>query len=741
MLAVFFLSGAAGLVYEVVWARSLGLVFGASHLAVSTVLAVYMAGQALGSRLLAGLADRTERPLRLYGLLELGVAASGLGFLALRSVYAPVYAALAGGAVDDGVYLTLVRILLATAAMIVPTTLMGATLPVMTRALSAGPERLSRELPLLYAVNTFGAVSGTVLTAFLLLPSLGATRTLLAASASSAAAGAVALLVARRPVAAEGAPARGRDEGATAARAPAANGPGRLTRGLVLAGAGASGFCALGYEVLWTRMLTLVVGTSVYSFAIMLAAFLSGIGLGSEAYRLLASRRGLSTGRPAVALFGATQLLAGASALAVTVRMADLPATALRVQAMLVGASGHEFVGRVGASALVAFAHLAVPAFFMGVAFPAAGAVWCGGRRDAAGAVGRLLAVNTAGAILGPLVAGFLLIRLLGIELSLQLLVLLNVAVGGLVLASVAGRRWVAAAAAASALLLTLRIAAPGPGRAWDRERFARFVNNARPALQDVDRTRTLTPEVVFFREGVNETVAVTRTAGLQSYVVNGRPEASTAPVDVQLQRSLGHIPMLLHPHPRSVFILGTGTAMTLGACARHPSVERLVLGEIEAEMIPVGRTFARWNGGVLDDPRLRIVVNDGRNHLATTGETFDVVSADPIHPWSGGAGYLYTADFFRIVSRRLAPGGIASQWLPLYELTERDVRTVVRTSPRSFPTCWCSSPTTTRCWWARTTRSPWTRRGSTSGSRTPPSAPSSRRWRWGARRTSSRTS
>jgi spermidine synthase len=366
--------------------------------------------------------------------------------------------------------------------------------------------------------------------------------------------------------------------------------------------------------------------------------------------------------------------------------MADLPATAIRVQALLVGASGHEFVGRVGASALVAFAHMAVPALFMGLAFPAASAVWCAGRPDTAGAVGRLLAVNTVGAILGPIVTGFVLIRVLGVELSLQLLVLVNLAVGGLMVATLGGRRWVAAAAAAASLLLVARVAAPGWGRAWDRERFARFVNNARPGQPDAAPDPAIEAQVVFFREGVNETVSVVNVAGLQSYIVNGRPEASTAPMDVQLQLSLGHIPMLLHPAPRSVFILGTGTAMTLGATARHPGVERLVLGEIEAEMIPVGRTFARWNRGALDDPRLRIVVNDGRNHLATTDEKFDVISADPIHPWSGGAGYLYTADFFRTVSRHLAHGGVASQWLPLYELSEWDVKTVVRTFAEVFP-------------------------------------------------------
>jgi spermidine synthase len=686
--ALFFFSGAAALVYEVVWARSLTLVFGASHLAVSTVLAVYMGGQALGSRLLAGAADRTARPLRLYGLLEVGIATSALGFLALGPVYPTLYAGLAGAIQDRGALVTAVRTLLAAAAMVVPTTLMGGTLPVMARAFAARGGGLAREVSRLYALNTLGAVAGTLAAGFVLLPSLGATATLLAAVATSALVGAVALALGRSPAGSSrpppgspmAVPALAEVPGAAAAEA--GRSPDPFVRRMILLGIGVSGFCALGYEVLWTRMLTLVVGTSVYSFAIMLAAFLTGIGLGSHAYGLLDGRLGRGGDRGRAAAFGAIQVAVGASALAVTVLMTALPSTVQTLQASLVGLSESEFRGRLGASAAIAFAYMAVPAFFMGMAFPAAAAVWGAGARAPAGTVGRLLASNTLGAVLGPLLSGFALVGAFGIERALQMLVVANVAAGVAVAVSPASRRWPLAVAAAAAALLVARGALPDWGRAWDRTRFATFVNNARMGTPDPGDV-----EVLYFREGVNETVSVTRSiGGDQTYVVNGRPEASTAPVDVQLQRSLGHLPMLLHPDPKRAFVLGTGTGMTLGAIARHPGVERLVLAEIEAEMIPVGRTFARWNGGVLDDPRLRVALDDGRTLLAVTSERFDVVSADPIHPWSGGAGYLYTLEFFRAVSARLAPRGIASQWLPLYELTERDVRTVVRTFCQAFP-------------------------------------------------------
>ncbi len=668
--------------YEVVWARSLGLVFGASHLAVSTVLAIYMAGLALGSRLFAGPADRTDRPLRLYGILELGIAVSAPCFLLLMSIYPSLYSPLAGQFQDNGAFVTALRVAFAIAAMIVPTTLMGGTLPLMTRFVTSCSNRLPHQLSRLYSLNTFGAVVGTLAAGFVLLRMFGATATLLIAATVSALVGITAMLLGQKAVSSpEAMPA------AAISQDPReeTRAPGNLLRHLALILIGVSGFCAMGYEVLWTRMLTMGVGTSVYSFAVMLAAFLTGIGLGSHGFSLIASNKRVMGERAYVLIFAAAQLLVGISALAVTILMKDLPATVHWIQGIVAGLTDSEFQGRLGASAGIAFFYMAIPAFFMGMAFPAAGAVLGAGRSDTGSTVGRLLAVNTVGAILGPIISGFVLIQLFGIERSLQMLVILNLGAGAVMLAAAVNRRLVLPVGGTVALILIVRGALPQWGSTWDSNAFATHVNNA-TAGGEMMRADPRDLEVLYYREGINETVSVFRSlGGIQSYVVNGRAEASSAAVDIQLQRSLGHLPMLLHPDPRKVFVLGTGTGMTLGATALHPQVEQMVLAEIEQEMIPVGRSFGRWNNGVLDDPRLRIVINDGRNYLTTTSERFDVISADPIHPWSGGAGYLYTAEFFRSVAARLEPGGIASQWLPLYELSLKDVRTVVRTFTEAF--------------------------------------------------------
>ena len=687
MYLLFFFSGAAALVFEVIWARSLGLVLGSSHLAVTTVLSVYMGGQAIGSSMFGARADRAQQPLRLYGVLEIGIGLFAIAFIGLMRVYPYLFRPLAQLAGENSVYLTVLRIAFAVAAMIIPTTLMGGTLPMLTRFVSHRKGGIARQLSFLYAFNTLGAVTGSLAAGFIMLKEFGVTVSLLVAGTVSISVGMASIVLQRRIAAPECALAPAIP---TSESAPPSNsgGPSDLTVRLALIGIGISGFCALGYEVLWTRMLTLVFGTSVYSFTIVLVAFLAGIGLGSYAFGMVRRRKGTSDEHNTVLLFSGTQIAIGLSALAVTFLMLDLPVMANRIQAALVGDYSSEFGGRLIASLGVAFAYVFVPAFFMGMAFPVAGTIWSAKHGQVGSAVGRVLTANTVGAILGSVVSGFVLIYYFGIERSLQLLAILNVSMGLAVAASAVARRWlVAAVPVAAALLIVIRAAYPGWGRVWDQKYFATYTNNSRSLDTPAQlRERLHNVDVLYYHEGVNETVSVIRPKGdIQTFIVNGRPEASNHPMDVQLQRTLGHLPMLLHPNPRRVFVLGTGTGMTLGSASIHPEVERIVLCEIEEGVLDVARTFDDWNSRVLDNPKLKIVFDDGRNYLATTPDTFDVITADPIHPWSGGAGYLYTREYFRSVADRLAPGGIACQWLPLYELTVHDVKTVVRTFSEGF--------------------------------------------------------
>lgn len=685
---LFFLSGFAALIYQVAWVRSLGLVFGGSHLAITTVLSVFMGGLALGGSLLGARADRASRPLRLYAALEIGIAASAAAFHLVLRAYPALYVPLARLAESSPAWLTLLRVALASLGMIVPTTLMGGTLPVLSRFVAARPELLLTRLARLYAVNTLGAVTGVLAAGFVLLPRMGVARAVGVAVATNVLIGIVAWLLPERA----GEAPRRKDP--VAREAPAGAEAGRtFPFRMVLIGIGVSGFCALGYEVLWTRVLTLVVGTSVYGFTILLAAFLAGIAAGGQSESILGSiaRRREGGWRFWVAAFGATQILTGVSALWVTWALRDVPWYAVRLQEVFRTGSG-EFGAQQAATFAVAFAFLAVPAFFMGLAFPVAGNVHAAWRRQVGKAVGEVLAFDTVGAILGAAVSGFLLVYLFGFERSLHLLIVTNLGIGCAVLGSLLSPRPRRAAMAAVAALSFMAVAAlavfPDWGRAWDRKFFAVFRNNQYQAFDTEDRIRDAlaNTDVLYFFEGANETISVIRPKGArQAFIVNGRVEASTSRQDMQCQRTLGHLPMLVHPNPRNVFVLGTGTGMTLGAVTIHPEAEAIVLAEIEPGVLPAARTFDAWNHRALDSPRVRVVLNDGRNYLLTTRERFDVITADPIHPWSGGASSLYTDEYFRLASARLNPGGLICQWLPIYEMSSDDLRSVVRTFANNF--------------------------------------------------------
>jgi spermidine synthase len=688
---LFFLSGAAALTYQVGWVRCLTVVFGGSHLAVTAVLSTFMAGQAIGGYALGRRVDRVAKPLRLYGLLELGIAAGALLFEGMMSVYPSIYVALAGGRDDAPFYLTAVRMLFSAVALIVPTTLLGGTLPVISRVVCRRPEDLRRHLSFLYGFNTLGAVLGSLISGFFLLRFLALSTTLHIAVAVNVLIGVVVLLL----------PGRGRAAVAEQAAAPAAGpvaapadeadeGLGPLSFRLVLWGIGLSGFCALGYEVLWTRVLTVAIGASVYGFTIILVAFLTGIAFGSEAYGVLRRifRKETST-RRLVAWFGTTQLMIGITALLVTVLLRNIPAYAVRLQQLLLGAGLVSFRVRTWAYFALAFLYMVVPALFMGAAFPLAGEAVRRRRLAVGRTVGDVLSANTVGSILGAAVSGLVLIRLFGIERSLQILALVNAGVGLAVLASLRKPRWlVAGVGTATAVVLLALALNPGIGLLWDRKYFAIFRSNQPEAFATPELVREAVDntDVLYYAEGVESTVSVIRVKGAEmAFLTNGRVEASSHLQAQQNQYTLGHLPVLLARDPRDVLVVGMGSGMTAGATAVHPGVERVTVAEIEPKVVGVARAFEAYNHRVLDNPKVRVVLNDGRNFLMTTPQRFDVITADPIHPWFKGASYLYASEYFALAAAHLKPGGVIAQWLPIYELTPDDLRSVVRTFQQHF--------------------------------------------------------
>jgi spermidine synthase len=691
---IFFLSGASALIYEIVWVRYLSLVFGGSHLAVTTVLTVFMTGLALGSYVIGTRIDRHRQLLRLFGCLELGIGISAIFFAGLMKIYPPVYIKLAQIAPESLLYLSFVRIAFAVAALIVPTTLMGGTLPVLTAFTSRLMKGAGVRLSFLYGCNTIGAVSGAAATGFVMLRNFSMGKTLLTAMALNVIVGVSALLLQRKTAAT---PPCAPEAAAAGGDPPLATGN-LLPYRLVLWGIGISGFCAMAYEVLWGRILSVAIGASAYGFTLLLMAFLTGIGAGSTAYGLFCRIAGALRHKPAaspgrsIAFFGAVQIAIGATALLATSQFRYLPAyTAfLHDRFLSLFPGGDQFQVIQLANFVLAFSVMFVPAFFMGIAFPLAGAIHCRYRQIVGRAVGELLSANTIGAILGAAVSGYLLIYLFGIQRSLQIIIICNIGYGLVVLASVTSRRKLPLVAALAALsALTVPLFFPTIWTLWEPKLYAIYQSNKPEEYGSAEDLREMLAnmDVRFYAEGTQSIVSAVQSADTLFFITNGRVEASNAHQDMQCQYVLGHLPMLLHKNPRKVFVLGTGSGMTLGAVSVHPSVEQITLAEIEPNVLGVARTFGIDNHYILNkpDPRLKVVFNDGRNYLLTTKDRFDVITADPVHPWFSGAGYLYSTEYFRLAAQRLNPGGIICQWLPLYELTAENLRSVVRTIGANF--------------------------------------------------------
>ncbi len=667
---LFFLSGATGLVYQVVWLRELILVFGATVFASSAVLATFMGGLALGSYWASRRADGWRvSPLRAYGYLELGIAAYAavIPFL-LHGIRPALLIAWRLGADSRFVGFGLVKFA-AIALLILPaTTLMGATLPVLARAASTPGGRLGGAVGALYAANTFGAVVGTVAAAFVALPLLGNTKTLVAAVGINAAVGFWAWWL-------------GRGVPATAAPEPAADDSHDGTRILALIFA-ASGCAAMVLEVAWTRGLALVLGSSVYAYAAMLSAFLVGLAAGALAASRLLARRRIDSSRA----LAAALVLAGGCAFATSYLLQSMPRAFAEIYFRLAPSPN----GWLAAEVVLAACVMAPTTFLLGWVFPLV-LDRAGRRGGIASSVGGLYAANTLGTIVGATIGGFLIVPRWGVSGSLVAAGSFQVVLGAIVLAALASgapRRRVLAAGSLAALAVAFVAARPR----WD---LLLMNSGVYMNVQDVARSQgwgeffreaRSDKEVLYARDGLTASVLVARepTKNNVYLAVNGKVDASSRE-DLETQIMLGHIPLLFHPAPRNVLIVGLASGITVGAAASHP-VESIRVVEIERTMLDAARCFAPYNGSVLDDPRVSVSVNDARNELELNPATYDVIVSEPSNPWMTVASNLFTQEFFGIVKSRLRPGGVFGQWVQAYCLEPPYLRSILAAIHGSFP-------------------------------------------------------
>jgi spermidine synthase len=651
LLLAFALSGVSALVYEVIWVRLLGDLFGHTAYAVQVVLAVFFGGLALGSYLSDRFRLEGRDLLKVYAAVEVVVGFAGLVFPLTVNLLTPFYDAHAPLEFETGSAL-LFRLAAATLLLVLPTALMGATFPLAVKWASARAEA-GGGVAALYAANTLGGAAGAWASAFVLMPLLGITYTLAAAALGNAASAVLTLWLSKTtgdsaesvPDADTG-PSPGL-ESSTAADIP-------ITRAALLLFV--TGFVAIALEVLWTRALEQVLSGTVYSFATVLAVFLLGIALGSWVYRRFLRRL------PPLRTFVAAEVLLANYVLASLFLIYFIPQVSARLGAHL----GAGFVRRgvILESLLSAFI-LIVPAVCMGIIFPLLLDAARGGRRPAP--VGLLVAANTVGSVLGPLAAGFLLLPRLGLQTSLVLMAGLSLALAAVVTILSASRVKAGPLVAAGVgVALVLFILSPPDIRVWGNpgERLIDYREDPAAAVSVVETGGTARER----RLKVNNTYSLGGGRG------------------VFTERRQGHLPMLLHPEPRRVLVLGVGTANTLGAVALHRP-QRLVAVELVPGVLDLARKhFASTNYRVLENPSARVITADALRVARATTEKYDVVVADLFHPWQAGVGSLYSREHFAAVRRSLADGGIFCQWLPLYQLSERELKTIVRTFLSVFP-------------------------------------------------------
>ena len=650
LLLLFFGSGCAALIYEIVWFQLLEFVIGSTAISLAVLLGTFMGGMCLGSLALPRLVSPRHHPLRVCALLELGIGAMGASVL----MGMPYVVRLFGGDGGHGAAGILVRGAICTLCLLPPTVLMGATLPAISRWLKATPRGISW-LGFFYGGNTVGAVFGCLLAGFYLLRVHDmATATWVAAAINLSAATLGFALAVRAPF-----------------DAVAQEPPGELARGAkaVHFAIALSGMSALGAEVVWTRLLSLVLGPTVYTFSIILAVFLLGLAIGGSVGGIL-SRVFV---RPRALFAGCQMLLAVAIAWTAHAAVKSLPHWPVH------GLNPwHRF--------LMDFVHclLAIlpAAVLWGASFPPAVAAAARPGRDPGRLVGGVYAANTLGAIAGAIAFSLLIIPWAGTQWAERGLIGLAAAAALLLLPPLR-RVWLAGSIGAAALAACALIATVPrtPGL---------LVAYGHTAVQDGGSTR-----ILYMGEGMNASVAVSEmTDNVRQFHVSGKVEASTTPQDMRLQRMLSQLPAMLHPRPRSVLIVGCGAGVTAGGFVVQPGIERIVICEIEP-LVPrvVAKYFSVQNHGVVTDPRVEIVFDDARHYILTTKEKFDIITSDPIHPWVKGSASLYTQEYFEMCRDRLNPGGMVTQWVPLYESDEATVRSEIATFFQVFPggTIWAN--------------------------------------------------
>jgi spermidine synthase len=653
--AMYALSGALGLIYEVAFNKYLAYVFGATAYASSAVLVAFMGGLALGAHVASRLDRRIERPLLAYGIAELLIGLFCLGSPQLFERLTGIYVAAAAKAPSSLAILSLVRAGLAVVVVLVPAAGMGATLPLLARFVQGDePGAAKRLLARLYALNTAGGALGSLLSAYVILPLAGLPWTVRGSASLSVAIGLVALGM--------GWSARIRRAAPTAEEAPPVGAEALLPIGDAVVLSAASGLLVFGCEVIMVHLLALVIGTSVYAFGLMLFIFLVCLSLGTPVATRLARR------------FGAGAASIGFAGAGVALLLSLLVWDRLPGIFVALGPVVRSWGAREITRGLAAFLALVGPVMLMGTTFPL---VLRAARSSTVGAdVGRLTVANTIGSVAGSILAGFVVLSRLGSQRSLVLVALLYLAFGAFSARHVASAQRVRAFGLLAAGVL-VAILVPR----WDLTRLTSGAN-------------------VYFDEGVvpngvveaikedvhgGVTTIVRDSAGNKTVLTNGKFQGNDS-LELRDNRGFAHLPIIFAAKRKTAMVIGLGTGVSAGTAAAY-DFERIDVAELSPAIIEAARgPFKAVNRDVLADPRVRLLVEDGRNVLLTGNDRYDVVSIELTSIWFAGAANLYNREFYELVKGRLAAGGVLQQWIQLHHTNRQTVATIIGTMRKVFP-------------------------------------------------------
>ncbi len=656
LLSLYFLSGFSALVYEVIWARMLGLIVGTTVSAWATLLAAYMGGMALGSLFGGRFADRVRYPLRLFALCEAGIGIFGLVSPGLLPAASHLFNATSLLPHASSVPQTLIRALFSGGILFFPTVLMGATFPAISRALLSKERPFGRDLGTLYSFNTFGAVAGALATGYFLLPAFGMSMSLFLAAAINGVAAAAAFLYNRfLPLrVSPGPPVAGTGGFAISPAPPAWVFP------LLLA---CSGFSAMALEVLWSRSLVFFLSSTTYAFSSVLSVVLLGLSCGGTVAAFI-----VRNNRRPVLWIAALQLAVAFAGFASPWLLQHIDPSILYLESHSVRSWWQWLAIRY----LVCFCMIFPAALCLGATFPLAIGASLGPLGTAGKSLGWLTFCNMAGGIAGSLSAAFLLVPSAGIQKSFILVALLN-GTAGATLLFFGFRRSVKMAATAGAAIaalcvLSLRFTGQNPMILYSR------------AVRGAERPVTLAA----YREDPSASVAVLKAGLDRTLNIDGFNAAGT--YRYEYMHLLAHLPLLLAATPDTALVICFGTGTTCGTVGRYPSVKRVDCVEISAAVVAMAPFFSDVNDNAVNNPKIHIIHDDGRNHLLRTCQRYDVITLEPMHPYLASATNLYSSDFYRLCRNRLSPHGVMAQWAPMHVLSTSEYRMLIASFASVFP-------------------------------------------------------